>query len=100
MIHVAFTAGNYDDASLDALWFAGSGVAVVLIGALTLLADASRTVRWTAVAANIAGLAMAVAFVVLTEFTEPQGVLLVCLFTISSAALAAASRYTRTSDKK
>ena len=80
MLHVALTACIYRDLSVDALWFAGSGIAVMLIGALTILAEYARPVRWTALAANGAGIGLGVAFTVLTRSTEPQGPVLVALF--------------------
>jgi len=88
-VHVALTARDFDLDSLDALWFAGSGLAVMLIGALTLLADQAAAVRWTAVAANLAGLLLAVAFALLTGFSGPQGILLIALFLTGAASLAA-----------
>jgi hypothetical protein len=78
-VHLAFTARDFDHPSLDALWFAGSGLAVMLIGALTLLAGA----------ANLAGLLLAVGFGVLTGFSGPQGPLLISLFLTGATAAAA-----------
>lgn len=88
VIHVAFTAREFDRASLDALWFAGSGIALVLIGALTLLANTGPAVRWTAVAANLAGFCLAIAFGVLTGWQAPQGPVLAGVFLLGAAALA------------
>jgi hypothetical protein len=88
-VHVALTGRDFDLHSLHALWFAGSGLAVMLIGALTLLADQAAAVRWTAVAANLAGLLLAIAFAVLTGFGGPQGILLIALFLAGAASLAA-----------
>jgi hypothetical protein len=65
VVHVAFTATSFDRPSLDALWFAGSGVAVVLIGMFTLAARL-HALRVVAALANAAGLALAIAFGVLT----------------------------------
>ena len=82
-LHLAVTALQFDTLSLDALWFAGSGLAVVLIGVLTLLArsaPAHSAVRRAALGANVAGLALAVGFGVLTRWREPQGPALVVLF--------------------
>lgn len=75
--------------TLDALWFAGSGLAVVLIGVLTLLARSSRRgsgTGWAAVGANAAGLILATTFCVLTGWREPQGPILVALFVAAGAA--------------
>lgn len=87
-LHLGVAAMQYDALSLDALWFAGSGLAVVLIGALTLLARATRghaAVRPMAVGANVAGLALAVAFGALTRWRAPQGPVLVALFLAGGA---------------
>lgn len=88
MLHLAVGAVQYDTLSFDALWFAGSGLAVVLIGVLTLLmrsAPASSGLRLTALGANVAGLALAVAFGALTRWREPQGPVLVTLFLAGAA---------------
>ncbi len=83
VLHLGVALVQYDTLSLDALWFAGSGLAVVLIGMFTLLARpplASAGVRWAAAGANVAGLALAMAFSALTHWREPQGPVLVALF--------------------
>lgn len=61
----------------------------MLIGALTLLAGAAAAVRWTAVAANLAGVLLALGFGILTGFEGPQGPLLIALFLAGMAATAA-----------
>ena len=95
-LHVGVGGVQYEALSFDALWFAGSGLAVVLIGVLTLLAAASSApaVRWAAVGANVAGLALAVAFGALTRWREPQGPVLVALL-LTGAGGAAWGRATR-----
>lgn len=83
MLHLGVAGAQYDTLSFDALWFAGSGLAIVLIGTLSLLArsaSAPTGARWAAAGANLAGLALAVAFGVLTGWREPQGPVLVSLF--------------------
>ena len=83
VLHLGVAVVQYDTLSFDALWFAGSGLAVVLIGVLTLLArtaPAHPAVRRAALGANVAGLALAVAFGALTRWREPQGPALVALF--------------------
>jgi len=87
-LHVALTPGIYQTLSLDALWFAGSGIAVVLIGALTILAEQARPVRWAALAANGAGVVLGAAFTVLTSASEPQGPVLIVLFLAAIVSLA------------
>jgi hypothetical protein len=93
VLHLGVAAVQYRALSVDALWFAGSGLAVMLIGVLTLLArpaPARAAVRWAALAANGAGLALAVGFGALTRWREPQGPILVALFL--AGGLAAMSR--------
>lgn len=81
-LHIGVAGVQYDTLSFDALWFAGSGLAVVLIGVLTLLArsaPAPAGMRWAVAGANAAGLALAIAFGTLTHWREPQGPVLVVL---------------------
>ena len=83
VLHLGVAAVEYDMLSFDALWFAGSGLAVVLVGVLSLLARAApapASTRWAAVGANMAGVVLAVAFGALTRWREPQGPVLVTLF--------------------
>ena len=83
VVHLRVAAAEYRALSFDALWFAGSGLAVVLIGVLTLLARAAparAAVRWAALGAIGAGLALAAGFGALTGWREPQGPILVALF--------------------
>ena len=61
---------------LTALWFAGTGIAIILIGILTLLArnaPAGTMERWAAAAANAAGLVIAFAYEALSAWSEPRG---------------------------
>lgn len=75
--------------SLDFLWFQGSGIAVLLIGAMTLLARREShdvVVRRVAAAANALGMALGIAFCILTDWRQPQGILLILLFGIGAVA--------------
>ena len=50
LLHCCFTFYNYDGLSLDAVWFLGSGVAIVLAGFVNIAAlrDGGKdTVIWT-----------------------------------------------------
>jgi cytochrome b561 len=85
-VHTALAVAMFRRPSLDALWFAGSGLAVVLIGALTLVARRAP-VRGVATAANGAGLVLAVAFGVLTRWHELQGPLLAIIFLAGGVAV-------------
>jgi uncharacterized membrane protein YgaE (UPF0421/DUF939 family) len=91
LVHLGVAGPTYPVFTLDALWFVGSGVAVALIGVLSVLASREGTpaVRWTAVGANVAGLALAVGFLRLVGWQAPQGLLLLVLF---AAALVCALR--------
>jgi hypothetical protein len=74
---------------LSALWFAGSGVAIILIGILTLFArnaPAGSMERWAAAAANAAGLVIAAAYSVLNEWREPRGWVEIAIFSVGIVA--------------
>jgi hypothetical protein len=74
---------------LTALWFAGSGVALILIGILTLFArnaPAGSMQRWAAAAANAAGLVIAAAYSVLNEWREPRGWVEIAIFSVGIVA--------------
>ena len=74
---------------LTALWFAGSGVAIMLIGVVTLLArnmPAGSMERWAAAAANAAGLVIAAAYSVLNEWREPRGWVEIAIFSVGIVA--------------
>jgi hypothetical protein len=74
---------------LTALWFAGSGVAIVLIGVVTLFArntPAGSIERWVAFGANAAGLVIATAYSVLNAWREPRGYVEIALFIIGAQA--------------
>jgi hypothetical protein len=75
--------------TLTALWFAGSGVAIMLIGVLTLFArgaPAGSIERWVAFGANAAGLVIATAYSVLNGWREPRGYVEIALFIIGAQA--------------
>ena len=74
---------------LNALWFAGTGVAIILIGVVTLLArsfPAGSMERWMAAAANAAGLVIAVVYEMLNEWSEPRGYVEIGLFSMGLVA--------------
>jgi hypothetical protein len=74
---------------LDAVWFAGTGVAMMLIGAVMLLArhaPAGSMARWVAAAANIAGLVIAFAYEMLNDWREPRGYVQIALFSMGVVA--------------
>jgi hypothetical protein len=57
MLHVAFTFHDYDSFSLEALWFASAGVALILAGFLNLIllrgAGKDKVVRLLCLLTNI-----------------------------------------------
>jgi hypothetical protein len=58
VLHTALTPLFYDRFSPDALWFAGTGLALVYLSLLNIVAERSRE-RWMlklCIAANLAGL--------------------------------------------
>lgn len=74
---------------LDAVWFAGTGVAIMLIGAVMLLArhaPAGSLARWVAAAANLAGLVIAFAYEFLNDWREPRGYVQIALFSMGLVA--------------
>ena len=85
-LHLAITPFAYRPVfKLTAVWFAGTGVAIVLIGVVTLLArnaPAGSMERWAAVAANVAGLVIAAAYSILNEWREPRGWVEIALFSM------------------
>ena len=74
---------------LTALWFAGTGVAIILIGTITLLArnaPAGSRERWAAAAANAAGLVIAFGYEALNRWSEPRGYVEIALFSMGLVA--------------
>lgn len=69
--------------SMDALWFFGAGMGVLLAGMLTMLAASPKAWRGLAVVAlfgDALGLGLAIAFGALSDWREPQGPVLTLLF--------------------
>ncbi|MDB4917905.1 MAG: hypothetical protein JWM95_5549 [Gemmatimonadetes bacterium] len=93
-IHLAVTFIDYDTPSLRALWFVGSGFALLLIGGLNLVSaqlndDALRDVRGVRVLTLVAdgcGIVLGLGYVWLTGGTQPQGPVLVALFFAAAGA--------------
>jgi peptidoglycan/LPS O-acetylase OafA/YrhL len=91
VIHIAVAEMEYDAFSFDALWFVGSGLGVILIGALTCLASSTRAwpaLRLTAVMSNVAGVLLGLCFSSMSEWQQPQGPTLVALFTLGTVSAA------------
>ena len=88
-LHLVIAFIGYKPFFLHALWFAGTGVAIVLIGILTLFArntPAGSPERWVAVAANAAGFIIAATYSVFTQWREPRGYVEMALFLIGAVA--------------
>jgi hypothetical protein len=89
-MHLGITFFAYKPVfTLTALWFAGSGVAIMLIGILTLFArraPAGSVERWVAFGANVAGLVIATSYSVLNAWREPRGYVEIALFIIGAQA--------------
>jgi hypothetical protein len=85
--HIAFTLHDYDDFSLDALWFAGSGLAIVFAGFLNLvLAKDAGKDRLLLTLGLITNLVCAVLFgAALSLMRQPQVFLGVLLFVFATA---------------
>jgi hypothetical protein len=74
---------------LTALWFAGSGIAIALIGVLTLFVryTPARSVdRYVAAIANVAGLVLSIVYEMLNDWREPRGYVQIVLFLVGAFA--------------
>ncbi len=74
---------------LTALWFAGTGVAIALIGILTLFVrytPARSLDRWVAAIANAVGLVISIVFEMLNGWDEPRGYVQIVLFLVGALA--------------
>ena len=84
--HVALTMVAYPRIAVEALWFAGTGVCVIVAGALNLCVNAgvegraARSLVLVCVSTNVVRSLLAAAFAVLTRVREPQGLILLLLF--------------------
>lgn len=75
---------------LTALWFAGTGIAIALIGILTLFVrytPAGSVDRWVAALANAAGLVIAIVYEMLNQWSEPRGYAQIVLFLVGGLAV-------------
>jgi hypothetical protein len=88
-LHLVIAFIGYKPFYLQALWFAGSGVALALIGVVTLFArntPAGSIERWVAVGANAAGFFIALAYSIFTRWREPRGYVEMAIFLIGLVA--------------
>jgi len=87
--HLVIAFIGYKPFFLHALWFAGTGVAIVLIGIVTLFArstPAGSIERWVAVGANAAGFIIAASYSAFTGWREPRGYVEMALFLVGAIA--------------
>ncbi len=90
--HLIFTFFNYDQISLDAFWFAGSGFAIIFAGFLnlSLIKVNERTVRVLCILANL--ICTALFAVALPLLRQPQVLVGLLLFAFATAAAFAARK--------
>ena len=94
VVHVWFTRYAYDGFSLDALWFIGSGMAIIFAGLLNIVmlrgAGKDRVVWWLVFGTNLVlVLGFAVSLLVLKE---PQVFVGICLSGFEAVASLLISR--------
>jgi hypothetical protein len=99
VLHLLFTLRNYDEFTLDALWFASAGVAIIFAGFLNLISI--RRVGRDALTDSIcfvSNLVMAALFVAaLWLLRQPQVFVGALLFAVAAATSLAARRGLRRS---
>ena len=96
LVHVLVTFVQYESATLDALWFLGSGLFVLVSGSLNVIAARTTSVgtqlapgvQPVTLVANVAGVVLAGTFVWLTRARQPQGPILLVLFLSCTLLLA------------
>jgi hypothetical protein len=94
VVHLSVTFVDYDQLSLRALWFVGSGFALLLIGGLNVITsglekevfEALRGLRYLTLVSDACGVALGGLFIALTGAAEPQGPVLVLLFLTAGIA--------------
>ncbi len=100
LVHLGVTFVDYDSLSIRALWFVGSGFALLLIGGLNVIAATLpeqhfrelRSIRILTLVSNACGVTLGLAFVALTSASQPQGPVLVALFLVAAMAQLSRSR--------
>jgi hypothetical protein len=99
LAHTALTVVAYRDITVEALWFAGTGVCVTVAGAMNLCVNAgvegrgARSLLFLCASTNVVLALLAAAFSALTGLREPQGLLLTLLF--AAATVYASGRLRR-----
>lgn len=93
-LHCMFTASNYDGFSLDAVWFLGSGIAIILAGFLNIAAirvgGKDVVIKYLCLTANL--IFAALFGIVLWLMTQPQVLVGLVLFAAAAVLVAASGR--------
>ena len=93
-VHLGVTFVDYDQPSLRALWFAGSGFSLLLIGGLNVItagltddeARGLKGLRVLTLVSDSCGVVLGTGFIVLTGGSQPQGPILVALFLVAGTS--------------
>jgi hypothetical protein len=90
-LHTGFTVQNYEGFTLDAMWFLGSGIAIILAGFLNVAAirvgGRDQVVRYLCLTANLIFVALFAA--ALWLLSQPQVIVGVILFLVATIAVVA-----------
>ena len=80
VVHLALTGRNYQLASAEALWFAGTGIMLIAAGLLTYCASLrnARSARVCSLIVNVAGFTLAIMAVPILQ--APHTYLLIVFF--------------------
>lgn len=94
ILHCVFTAWNYDQFTLDAMWFLGTGIAIILAGFLNVTvirtSGNDRVVNLLCLTTN---LTFAILFTVaLLLLSQPQVLVGIVLFAVAAGVVAVKSR--------
>lgn len=93
VVHLGVTFIDYDALTLRALWFVGSGFALLLIGGLNVITGSlapqqfaeMRGLRFLTLASDGCGAALGILYIALTGGRMPQGPVLLVLFVLAGA---------------
>jgi hypothetical protein len=94
VLHCVSTAFNYDSFSLDAMWFLGSGVAIILAGFLNIavirVGGKDRVIKYMALTTDL--IFSALFSVALLSLTQPQVLVGSLLFAVAAVSVAMIGR--------
>ena len=93
-LHCVFTALNYDRFTLNAMWFLGSGIAIILAGFLNVAAirvgSKDKVIKYMSLTANL--IFAALFALALWFLTQPQVLVGLMLFTVAAVLVAVRRR--------